>query len=147
MPGFRLHDKATVLTAGTAAVVVASITGDPWPTLATGLGSLGGLILTPDLDVNTGSISQIRVRKWFGPAVGSLWFVYWWAYGGMFSHRGISHWPIIGTLTRILYGGLLLWPFLQLPNHLWAWMLLGLMLSDLAHYLLDSLDKAVGGRL
>lgn len=32
-----------------------------------------------------------------------IWYIYWEPYAQLLTHRGISHWPIIGTLTRFGY--------------------------------------------
>lgn len=32
-----------------------------------------------------------------------IWYYFWHPYGAIFTHRGVSHWPIIGTLTRAGY--------------------------------------------
>ncbi|MDE3048256.1 MAG: DUF2227 family putative metal-binding protein, partial [Verrucomicrobiota bacterium] len=60
-------------------------------------------------------------------------------YSYLFRHRGISHMPVVGTLTRVLWLSLLLWLFcgLTLPP-LW-FALAGLAVADLFHILLDAL--------
>lgn len=35
-----------------------------------------------------------------------LWFHLWTPYALLLTHRGVSHWPILGTLTRFMYIGL-----------------------------------------
>ena len=82
------------------------------------------------------------------------------------THRGVSHYPIIGTLTRILYIYLFLllisyfYPinlsYIELffskgfyknhPHHL-AWMILCLpiFISDLIHFLVDFFDSIKNG--
>jgi uncharacterized metal-binding protein len=32
-----------------------------------------------------------------------IWYYFWHPYGLLLTHRGISHWPILGTLTRAGY--------------------------------------------
>jgi len=66
-------------------------------------------------------------------------------YGEFRKHRGLSHWPVVGTLDRLLWfcGPLLLalWPTLD-----WGILLpivVGLVLSDTLHIGLDVLDKAL----
>ncbi len=68
--------------------------------------ALGYLLSTygvyPDQDVHRVRIyPERRYRIW-----GSI--LYYWSlpYGHLFKHRGISHAPIIGTLTRVLFMGL-----------------------------------------
>jgi hypothetical protein len=35
--------------------------------------------------------------------INRAWFFFWTPYAHLMTHRGISHWPIIGTVTRVLY--------------------------------------------
>ena len=35
--------------------------------------------------------------------INRLWYYFWHPYGALLTHRGISHCPIIGTLTRVGY--------------------------------------------
>jgi uncharacterized metal-binding protein len=41
----------------------------------------------------------------FGPSylMAKIWNTFWMPYAFILTHRGLSHWPIIGTLTRIWY--------------------------------------------
>lgn len=41
----------------------------------------------------------------FGPmiAMSTIWNYFWAPYAFVLTHRGLSHWPIIGTMTRIWY--------------------------------------------
>ena len=56
------------------------------------------LFLSPDLDLARSRAS----RRW------GIGRVLWWPYAALFKHRGKSHHPILGSLTRILYLLLLL---------------------------------------
>lgn len=154
MPGHVTHDRATwVLTAvGTplAAWAGSYFLDEPvtLALLATGYatGGVSGLILTPDLDVDRGCYSYMRMRL-IHPALGLLWQWYWTPYAKAFAHRGPSHWYVFGTLTRIIYGLPWLIPLLFTP---WAFVLgwvTGLMAADAGHATLDHIDKMVGGRL
>ena len=62
----------------------------------------GGWLMTPDLDVNGTTFEEYRLYKIFWP-IGFVWQNFWAPYGLMFKHRGWSHTPFIGTLTRIAY--------------------------------------------
>lgn len=66
------------------------------------VGAFAGLIITPDADIDKMSWER---RRWFNiwTPLGHIWYLLWYAYGKMFKHRGISHFPLIGTATRILY--------------------------------------------
>lgn len=58
----------------------------------------GSLWLSPDLDLRANAAR----RRW-----GPLGFI-WLPYAKAFRHRGISHSPLVGPLTRLLYLGLVL---------------------------------------
>lgn len=69
-----------------------------------------------------------------------------WAYARMIPHRGISHMPVVGTLTRVLYLGvigLLVWIVVgrpALPTYLpWRvlWVVAGLVIVDALHWVRD----------
>lgn len=117
-------------------------------------GCLSGLVISPDLD-----LIGMTYAEWFWmkvPVIGflltGLWWMAWTPYAQIMGrgpwplvHRGLSHWPIAGTLTRLAY--------LALPvgvacgyNHylpgleIWVlagWWAVGLMCSDLGHWLRD----------
>lgn len=68
--------------------------------LPLGLGYLlGSLFLSPDLD-----LLHSRPAKRWGPLR-----LLWWPYSRFSRHRGLSHHPFLGPLTRFLY--LALWLF------------------------------------
>jgi uncharacterized metal-binding protein len=117
-------------------------------TLSLVSGSLAGLILTPDLDVDTGCTSMRLVRGGCGRLVSTLWQWYWLPYSKVMPHRGISHTPILGTLTRLVYFIPFLFVFVLWYTHteLWLWVV-GLMVSDTIHWGLDKLDSLLWGKL
>lgn len=124
--------------------------------LGTLLGYGAGLFVDPDLDMRGITDSEKRMARTIIliPAV-------WWSaiyadimhriFGG---HRGISHVPILGTLTRFMWFSLPVFCLL-LARHvsldiindpptitfglflLWAGCFVGLCLSDMVHILLD----------
>lgn len=51
------------------------------------------LFLSPDIDLK----QSISSRSW------GIFRFLWIPYHRVFRHRGLSHWPIIGTLSRIVY--------------------------------------------
>jgi uncharacterized metal-binding protein len=119
-------------------------------------GGLAGMILTPDLDIPTNSISKNVARKWFGKA-GHIWGLFWLPYALIIPHRSaFSHFPIIGTVGRLLYlsmpVGLLamivrqtftftLPSLINIPmdTKFLGYALASLIISDSAHYLADKL--------
>ncbi len=109
----------------------------------------GSLFLSPDLDL----AASDAARHWRGARV------LWRPYAALFRHRGVSHSPFLGPLTRLLYlaclGGLV-WvifhfvvgaPFPAVPR--WGAVLPvlgGLYLPQLLHVVLDR-TVTVGKRL
>jgi len=94
MASGKVHDKSikdTTLAVGVAALIV---TGDPIMGITVaGSHLLGGLFLSPDLD-----IYSLPFKRW-----GFLKF-YWLPYQRAVPHRSfISHTPVIGSLLRLLY--------------------------------------------
>jgi uncharacterized metal-binding protein len=69
---------------------------------------------------------------------------YWWPYRRLFNHRGISHWPIIGTLTRLAYASpiiIILVYYTYSPTPLqWSMILSGLELGALSHIIADEIS-------
>ena len=112
-----------------------------------GGGCVAGIFLSPDLDQETLTTSETIFLKipYVGWVFTGLMFAYWLGYAVMFKHRGISHWPVVGTITRMMYISftfviiLVLWHVnlftIVLPYFpLWF---LGLCISDVGHYLRD----------
>lgn len=102
----------------------------------------GALFFSPDLDL----WDSKATRRW-----GPLRFL-WAPYARIFRHRGLSHSPLLGPLTRILY--LLIWvalvallfgwrppPMEKVPWDKAGAVLLGLFLPQFFHVLLDRLAK------
>lgn len=124
------------------------------------LGSLTGIFLSPDLDVDNGNISNKLIRKevgWFGERI---WRWFWKGYSGSFKHgQFASHFPIFGTFIRLSYVYFLtILPFylisvLILGSGYWSWAVLemdwwaktffhpffffGLCGADIIHWVLD----------
>lgn len=93
----------------------------------------GTLFLHPDMDL----AYKIKLLSWKG-----LLTLPFRPYSLLFRHRGISHMPVIGTLTRVLWlWGLFLILFgWVMPNWVPLWFVLGgLASADLCHILLDIL--------
>jgi len=109
------RDIHVLSTIGLSAV--AGICGEP---LVAG-GCWLGIMLHPDLDL--GDTPYGKVRK----------------------HRGLSHWPVIGTVDRLAWFCgpliLILWP--RINWELVLPVIVGLVLADLLHTGLDLLDKAL----
>ena len=97
----------TILTGGLAVLGGAALLGVLHP-LHAGAGVLGlvaGHLVTPDLDVD--AITHEERRALRAGCFGWAWVAWWWPYARLMAHRGLSHAPLLGTLTRAVY---LLWP-------------------------------------
>lgn len=68
----------------------------------------GTFLLSPDLDLK----DNISAKNW------GLLRLFWRPYATLFRHRGISHAPIAGTLTRILYMAVVIYVVLAAANAL-----------------------------
>lgn len=139
----------------------------PKEIVAVSLGALLGVVLTPDLDVDNGSISNWYVRKIFGKFGDRVWRMWTTPYAYAMSHRStLSHFPGISTIVRLLYlafpiiiiiaskedtflravlAQLIAIPLLialtfvyrEMDIYYLAFVILGLVLSDTLHYLFD----------
>jgi len=154
MPGGRVHNALTLATTSgvLAPYLITQFGGNPYLYVA---GCVTGLLISPDLDLNEGNISDTLIRKVFPPAQW-LWRLFWTPYSLLLPHRSIfSHFPFLGTLLRIGYVFLLLnlfsWLFFLLGNifdtvshFIWIWnwwFVLGLCHVDICHWAADMTIK------
>lgn len=122
------------------------------------LGCLAGMLVDPDLDQPSITSSEWRIIKipLLGIILGPLWIAYWLPYALIMSsnafkglpyhlrliHRGLSHTPILGTLTRLfylypLYYVLVTYVHLTItPEHV-IMFACGLTIADVGHYARD----------
>jgi len=138
VPSGRVHETVNLLALPPTLYVLP----ESLPKLPFALGYLIGTFwLTPDLDLATSRPS----RRW------GILRVVWLPYAWLFSHRGLSHRPLLGALTRMLYlaalAGLGLWFLDALGYRLqfdfpigqsWLSFFAGILLADLIHLLLDT---------
>lgn len=96
MSSGKAHDKVcTFVGCGMAALTVAAYGADCIPFIA---GYAAGTIwLSPDIDL-AHSLPSKRL---------GFLSVLWWPYRKASRHRGFSHLPIIGTLSRVVYAAIL----------------------------------------
>jgi len=97
-------------------------------------------IATPDLDINNGFYGFFLLRKKF-PILALIWEYYWKIYALIIPHRSkLSHFPVISSLIRFIYILPLLFPLWWTFNIVWDWwlyFLIGIILMDLGHIILD----------
>jgi uncharacterized metal-binding protein len=162
MPNGNAHASATILLAAGLGMLSLTLRQDPLMTTTALVGGcLAGLVLTPDLDVDRGSISHRIVKKSAGLLIGFAWHLFWYPYSRIMPHRSwYSHMPIFSTFIRVAYlfalPALLWWlassainlPVLRVP--VWAWFptaFTGLVLSDTLHAVMDITDSFVKRRV
>jgi uncharacterized metal-binding protein len=155
VPGGRVHSAITIATTSgvLAPYLIVQFGGNPYFYVA---GTLMGLLVTPDLDIDAGNISDTMIRKVFPPAQW-IWRILWTPYAKLISHRSpISHFPFLGTLFRIGYIFLLLNLFNLLffffgnmfdtvSHFIWFWnwsFFFGLCHVDICHYVADITIKS-----
>lgn len=139
MPLGPAHTSATVVTSGLACLAAAALIYQTqrveWLMLP--VGAMAGLLLSPDLDINNGSISDYHARR-IGCLFAFVWYWYWRPYAWVMKHRGVSHAPILGTAVRLVY---CFWWMPLVVNPLpWAWIATGaagLAIVDLLHIFMD----------
>lgn len=93
--------------------------------------------------------SEYRAKRLFtifpliGHVIWGAWMGWWAIYGALHKHRGSSHWPVFGTVVRVLWlfpAWFALWHinfFLSLPWTTFLAAFVGLAISDLGHWLRD----------
>ena len=163
MPSGRTH---AIITTAIAATLLAS--GHPYCASGAAL----GLVVTPDLDVDTKRAPDNVIWSLYGERAKDMWRAFWMAYSKAMPHRSIrSHFPVISTVIRIAYVatwliGVFILIYLaaaQLmtwPANGWAvliarageaiyrsmaarWMFCGLVSADTAHFVADILVSEV----
>jgi uncharacterized metal-binding protein len=158
MASGKAHATASALLAFPAGLLALGLGGDWGAAVACAIGSIAGIVLSPDLDVDSPTHSNYIIHKYTGCIGGAIWFAFWWPYAKFIPHRSpLSHWPVLGTILRLLYIVILstpIWflitlfvfgsgeslptPGPALKSWLW-WATLGLLLSDTMHYIMDYL--------
>jgi len=149
MPSGKTHDRVNLVSTAIMGVAGYYYGFDIFHILAFCLGSVvATLWFSPDLDLKYSR----PVKRW-----GKLSFI-WWPYSLLIPHRGISHIPIIGIITRFGYIFLifsLLWfiitgtlynmglspptlkPSILFKNPYILPFLLGVLFADTLHIVLD----------
>ncbi|MEM9673975.1 MAG: DUF2227 family putative metal-binding protein, partial [Bacteroidota bacterium] len=154
MASGRTHNVGTlVLTPVVAWVAWELSQHDVLTTWLAGIGCFCGIFISPDLDMRQRTVSETTLLRW-SSGIGYIWIFLWYPYAMLFRHRGISHTPIIGTITRVLYllgiavlVQYLAHTFAAAQWSIWDWVkeyqrfiaifIGGLAISDLGHWVLD----------
>ncbi len=140
MPGHRSHDFVSLALA-TGLLYAGAHQGHLAEGTLMAAGAATALILGPDLD-QPYSMARLRLTRRFG-VLARVWCT---VYDHLFRHRGLSHTPVIGTLTRLTWLALPLailafLCYLSPPPIEWGrpvlWWVGGLMLADTLHAAMD----------
>lgn len=160
-PSHHVHDSASLILAGTLLYIGTRqehLTNGVLLSLSA-LGAISNLALSPDLD---GSRSMSLIRWKHANILIALW---WKGYDKIARHRGRSHIPVIGTLSRLLWlsipfalilawlsiSGLTLdndargtlWTIMQAVSIPFLCWLSGLILADSLHAAMDWADSRI----
>lgn len=101
-----VHAKVTLYTAP-AAFAIGLVSSGVLGGVVAATGCVLGILLTPDLDQQTYSMIENRLRKSKNPVVSAIGWAYigfFYAYAKAIPHRSpVSHAPLIGTAFRLIY--------------------------------------------
>ena len=152
MPGGKIHNALTLATLSgvLAPYLIVQFGANPY-LYASGI--LLGTLISPDLDIDSGNISDTMIRKVSRPAQ-VIWRLAWQPYSKLVPHRHpISHFPFLGTVLRIgyLFGVInvfSIFTYIIMRNlglddsvsliFFWNWsFFFGLAHADIVHFLVD----------
>ncbi len=145
-PSWRTHDAASLALA-CSLLYAGARQGHFAEGALLAVGAVSALIIQPDLD-QPYSMSRLRLTRRFG-ILAQAWCT---VYDRLFRHRGLSHVPVLGTLTRLTWlvlplAVLAFLCYLSPPPIEWGWPVLwwvgGLMLADTLHTAMDWGSTAV----
>lgn len=142
MPAGRVHAQASLVSALPTGVLVYVYTGRADLAALSALGTIAGIPLSPDLDVDHKTYSEYIIDQYLGKIAGYVWYLVWLPYAKAIPHRHfLSHFPLLGTAIRLAYVWLWLLPFgLGLPlSEPALWFYVGIAVSDLIHWAMDNL--------
>lgn len=141
MPKYRTHTGFNLLLLIPSAYLLNRYVGLEESILFSGGYIFATYFMSPDVDI-FGS-GPVRRWKWLS--------ILWLPYSLLFSHRGVSHTPIIGTLTRIAYLGIValiislivvrdtgaLEGWIRAHRYELLWVASGMFVADILHIFLD----------
>ena len=141
MPSGKIHSQDSIALAALT-LALPFVTDLPFSiSIPVAAGCVSGIILSPDLDQEGKTHSENVIFRMLKP-LGVVFFLYWYTYAVIMPHRHfLSHFPVVGTLGRLMYLAPLWWLLfwrvgLDVPG--WGvWWVAGLMLSDAVHWARD----------
>lgn len=117
------------------------------------VGSAVGVFLTPDIDHHVRTEEELVFYRRH-PFLGKLYEAFWAPYAVFFDHRGVSHWPVVGTITRAVYPLFVLvtlsrayfhpwWEDVEFLWLFWLALFVAWVVQDMVHIVTDGIDSAV----
>jgi uncharacterized metal-binding protein len=98
----KSHDASILWFSPLALAGVFYVCPLPWFWVGAVAYAIGGWLLSPDIDLKQSYPS----KRWL------IFSILWQPYRELSGHRGFSHVPFVGTLSRVLYMGAIALPFL-----------------------------------
>jgi uncharacterized metal-binding protein len=142
----RTHAFVSTLAGGIIAGSMVSLDVPSEIVIAVATGCFSGILLSPDHDLSeNGNVTHSLVRNDFGDTLWLIWSIMWYPYGRLITHRHfLSHTPVVSTIIRVMYVGLLPYIVVQLLDIditifdiLFAYWFVGLCVSDTLHWIFD----------
>ena len=134
-----MHTKATLILAG--AIIPYYGADYPEKAISALLAGLWAVLASPDLDqLDDGSKGYygLYVLDRTAPVSSRLWRLYWQPYARLFAHRSFwTHFPIVGTTGRLIYGGWWFVPILVRHIDIFTVFLVAVMSADFLHWVMD----------
>ena len=159
MPSGRIHSIANIVVAVSGSATMLLLGHGTESIIGIPSGAIVGILLSCDLDIDSGNIADHLIKRYTGHIVETMWTMLWTVYRKAFKHRSfLSHFPLVSTIIRIAYLSvfyfLVATPLKWLSGlvhidwpQFWWWAFVGLVLADTSHWGLDKLDEMLGGRL
>jgi len=143
------HTRDSLILAGASVTGLLLVRAPIEVVVLVPVGCLLGTLITPDLDLNNECMPYRVAQILGGTPLRMVWRLIWFPYSRAFSHRSVwTHTPILGTVLRILYLLLLYLAVaiifrigLPVPTWHWAFLIIGLMISDTLHYFRDLVPR------
>ena len=134
-----MHTKATLAVAG--AIIPYYGLDFPEKSLLALLGGLWGILASPDLDQlddESKGYYGLHVLDRTSPVLTRFWRLYWRPYARLFAHRSFwTHFPIVGTVGRLIYGGWWFLPILARYPDSFTVFLVVVLAADVMHWIMD----------
>lgn len=151
MAGGKTHAGITAVASGILAIGMWKTGFSSEEIRLTAAGCMSGIFLSPDMDVDAGFLGHKFVDRYLGRIVGTIWRALWWPYAALVPHRSwLSHAPVISTSLRLVYWYAIYavacivfkWPVWVPGIVIGGWLYLGLVVSDVLHYITDIISTS-----